>query len=128
MIVLYGATGFTGSLPAAELVRRRLEVVLGGRSRQRLEHLAEELGGLPVRVAAVDDATALRAMLEGCAVVINCAGPFTGMGEPVVRAAVEAGVHYVDSCGEQGVMQRVFESWGEPARRAGVAVGPPPGR
>jgi short subunit dehydrogenase-like uncharacterized protein len=124
MIVLYGATGFTGSLIATELVRRHLEVVLGGRSRQRLEHLAEELGGLPVRVAAVDDATALRAMLEGCAVVINCAGPFTGMGEPVVRAAVEAGVHYVDSCGEQGFMQGVFEGWGEPARRAGVAVVP----
>ena len=31
--------------------------------------------------------------------MINCAGPFTFFGEQVVRAAITAGCHYVDTTG-----------------------------
>lgn len=124
-IALYGATGYTGRLVTDELVRRGADFVLGGRSADRLARLADERGaGARYVAAAVDDAPALERLMDGCEVVINCAGPFTLAGETVVRAAVEAGCHYVDSTGEQPYMRAVFERHGAAAERRGVALVP----
>jgi short subunit dehydrogenase-like uncharacterized protein len=122
-IALYGATGYTGRLVVEELVRRGLDFTIAGRSEQKLRALSEGAAqGAPYRTASVDDPASLRALLEDVAVVIDCAGPFTLLGEPVVRAAVETGTHYVDSTGEQPFMRMVFERYGEQAERAGAAL------
>ena len=122
-IAVYGATGFTGRLVAAELRRRGAEVVLSGRNAAKLEILAEEVGGgLQTRVATLDDPASLRELLEPCAAVISCAGPFQLHGEPVLAAAVETGTHYIDTTGEQPFMRMVFERYGEAAQRAGIAL------
>jgi short subunit dehydrogenase-like uncharacterized protein len=124
-IALYGATGYTGRLVAAELQRRGLDAVLCGRNGAKLRQLATELGvEWPVRAAAIDDTPALRKALGGADVVINCAGPFTFYGAPVIEAALAVGAHYVDTTGEQPYMQGVFEHLDGPARRAGCAVVP----
>jgi short subunit dehydrogenase-like uncharacterized protein len=124
-IAVFGATGYTGRLVAAELRRRGLDFVLCGRDPGKLRVLAAELGGDPeVRVASVDDRDALRHAFGDCAAVINCAGPFTLLGEPVVRAAVESGTHYVDTTGEQGFMRLVIERYDEAAKAAELAVVP----
>jgi short subunit dehydrogenase-like uncharacterized protein len=122
-IAVYGATGYTGRLIAAELRRRGAEVVLAGRSRPKLEILSEDLGGgLAIREASLDDSAALRELLDPCAAVIACAGPFRLHGEPVLAAAVESGTHYLDTTGEQPFMLKVFEDYGPNAERAGVAL------
>jgi short subunit dehydrogenase-like uncharacterized protein len=124
-IAIYGATGYTGRLVVGEALRRGLDVVLSGRSAEKLGALAGELApAAQVRAAALDDRDALRHALADCGAVINCAGPFTRFGEPVLRAAVETGTHYVDTTGEQPWMQRVYERWDDPARAAEVAVIP----
>lgn len=124
-IAVYGATGYTGRLVVVELRRRGLDCVLVGRSAERLGRLAGELGlDAPVRAARLDDRSALRHAFGECAAVINCAGPFSRLGEPVVRAAVETGTHYVDTTGEQGFMKHVFDRFEAPARAAEVAVVP----
>jgi short subunit dehydrogenase-like uncharacterized protein len=123
-IAVYGATGYTGRLVAQELRRRSLEVVLCGRAAEKLRGLAASLGPVEVRVAGVGDRDALRRAFGGCAVVINCAGPFTVLGEPVVRAAVETGTHYVDTAGEQPFIKLVADRFDEAARAAEVAVVP----
>ena len=118
VIVLYGATGYTGRLVTQELVDAGAEFVLGGRNAEKLASLSRDLGqGAPTRAASVDDPESLRALLDGVDVLINCAGPFTLAGEPVVRAAVDAGVHYVDSTGEQPFIRMVFERYGAEAER-----------
>ena len=122
-IAVYGATGYTGRLIAAELRRRGAEFVLAGRNRAKLEILAEDLGGqIPIRDASLDDAGALRDLLEPCAAVIACAGPFRLHGEPVLAAAVETRTHYLDTTGEQPFMRKVFDEYGPSANRAGVAL------
>ena len=124
-IAVYGASGYTGSLVARELRRRGHAPVLAGRSAKRLRALADELGGeAEVRTAAVDDLDALRHAIGDADTVINCAGPFVRHGEPVVRAAVQTGTHYVDTTGEQPFIQRVFERHDDAARAAEVAVVP----
>jgi short subunit dehydrogenase-like uncharacterized protein len=122
-IAVYGATGFTGRLVAAELRRRGAEMVLSGRNAAKLEILAEEIGtGVETRAATLDDPASLRDLLEPCAAVISCAGPFGLHGEPVLAAAVETATHYLDTTGEQPFMRTVFERYGERAERAGVAL------
>ncbi|HMC07436.1 MAG TPA: hypothetical protein VKG89_08600, partial [Solirubrobacterales bacterium] len=63
-VAVYGATGYTGRLVAAELRRRGAHLVLAGRNRAKLEILAEDLGGeLAVGAASLDDDQALRDVL-----------------------------------------------------------------
>jgi short subunit dehydrogenase-like uncharacterized protein len=119
-IVLYGATGYTGRLVTEELARRGLDHVLSGRDPDKLARLR----GAPVRAARLDDDRALRELLEGASVVINCAGPFTLAGDALVRAAIATRTHYVDSTGEQAFIRMVFDRHGGTAERAGVALLP----
>jgi short subunit dehydrogenase-like uncharacterized protein len=121
-IVVYGATGFTGGLIARELRERGADFVLAGRNRGKLEALSEELGGAPVAEAPLDDGAALRRLLEPCAAVIACAGPFTLHGEPLLAAAAETGAHYLDTTGEQPFIKLVFDRYGEAAAKSGAAL------
>src|SRR5918997_4522369 len=125
-IAVYGASGFTGGLAAAELGRRGLSPVLVGRSPERLRKAAADAGvaDAEIRVAGLDDPVALAAAFAGCAAVVNAAGPFALWGEPVVRAAIAAGCHYVDTAGEQGYIRRILETVGPDAERAGLTVVP----
>ena len=85
-VVLYGATGYTGRLVTAQLARRGVPRVLSGRDPGKLAELGPGTGAV-----ALADERALRDLLDGAAVVINCAGPFTRAGDAVVRAGVEGG-------------------------------------
>jgi short subunit dehydrogenase-like uncharacterized protein len=122
-LVLYGATGHTGRLVAAALQTVADTLVLAGRDRARLDALAGSLeGDVRVAVAPAHDEAALARAFEGAAVVVSCAGPFSQMGEPVVRAAIAAGADYLDSTGEQAFMREVYEHYESAARRRGVCV------
>src|SRR4051812_42289347 len=122
-IAVYGATGFTGRLVAAELRRRGARMILAGRNAAKLEILAEEIGDLAeTRTVSLDDGRGMRDLLEPCAAVIACAGPFQLHGEPVLAAAVDARTHYLDTTGEQPFMRTVFDEYGPRAERAGVAL------
>jgi short subunit dehydrogenase-like uncharacterized protein len=125
LILVYGASGFTGSLTARALLAHGLEVALSGRDRQRLEAVARDLPGpVSIRPAALHDRGALSAALEKAEVVIGCAGPFLHVGEPLVAAAVEAGVPYLDSAAEQAFLRDVYERYESQARKSRVLVVP----
>ncbi len=124
-IAVYGATGYTGKLVAAELAGAKTDFVLSGRDQAKLDALGAELGGdVRTQAASLDDPDALRGLLADCAAVIDCAGPFSQLGEPVLAAALETSTHYLDTTGEQTYMRMAFERYGSPAERAGVAVVP----
>jgi len=121
-IVLFGATGYTGQLVARALVARDAAPVLAGRSQGRLEALAAELGGLPSAVADVARPATVRALVEAGDVLISTVGPFVRWGDPAVRAAIDAGAHYLDSTGEPPFIRDVFERHGIAAETAGVGL------
>src|SRR4051794_9843498 len=119
-IVLFGATGYTGGLVADALLRRGARPVLAARSEESLRGLASELGGgLDTAVADVSRPETVRGLVERGDVLLSTVGPFARWGEPAVRAAVDAGAHYLDSTGETGFIRRVFEEFGP---RAGDAA------
>jgi short subunit dehydrogenase-like uncharacterized protein len=121
-IAVYGATGYTGKLTSRELARRGADFVLAGRNREKLMALSGELGGVPIAAASLGDPAGLRKLLDPCAAVIACAGPFTQHGEPTVAAAADTGTHYVDTAGEQRFMKMVFDRYGQAAAASGAAL------
>lgn len=123
-IAVAGATGYTGGLVAAELRRRGAEVVLVGRDATRLAAASRRLPGAEVRPVPGWDRRGLVTALRGCVAVVACAGPFTVAGPPVVEAAVDAGLPYTDSTGEQGFVRWMLEEADAAARSAGVALLP----
>lgn len=125
-IAVYGANGFTGKLVAAELARQGVELVLAGRDLARLRAAARQIGAADAepRAGAIDEPAALRDVFASCAAVVNWVTPFSLFGEPVVRAAIAAGSHYVDIAGEQQYLRRIFDTYADEAERAGVTVVP----
>ena len=122
-IVLFGASGYTGGLIAERLVAAGIAPVLAGRDPGRLEALAERLDG-PAEVVRAD---ALRqnsvfALVEPGDVLVATVGPFAKYGAAAVRAAIAAGVAYMDSTGEPAFIRRVFREFDAPARRSGAAL------
>src|SRR5205823_14179075 len=73
--LIYGATGYTGSLIAHETVRRGARPILGGRTAEALAALARKLE-LEQRVFPLDAPAAVNAGLRGVSAVLPCAGPF----------------------------------------------------
>jgi short subunit dehydrogenase-like uncharacterized protein len=122
-VVVFGATGYTGRLVVSALLDLGVDdIVLGGRDEEKLEALAKEHGGLVHRVADALDPDTLGPLTRGAHVVISTAGPFTRFGEPVVRAALASGAHFLDTTGEQAYMARILERYHGPAKRKRLAV------
>jgi short subunit dehydrogenase-like uncharacterized protein len=122
-VLVYGAGGHTGRFVVDELVRRRLEPVLAGRSAERLAAVAPDRG-LEIREVGVDDPARLRRAASDVGAVVNCAGPFLDTAVPLALAAVEVGAHYLDLTAEQPAVQELYRRLDGPARDAGVAVVP----
>lgn len=122
-VVVFGATGFTGRLVVESLLAQGVRsVVLGGRSEARLAELSEKHGGLPYRVADALTPTTLGPLVLDAHVVISTAGPFTLYGEPVVRAALAAGAHFLDTTGEQAYMSTILERYHGAAKEKRIAI------
>lgn len=120
--MVYGATGYTGTLIAELAVARGLKPVLGGRDLAKLLPLAERLS-LPWRVLSLDDEVALARGLDDVGAVLHCAGPFHRTSKPMVRACLHAKKHYLDITGEMSVLEGVLKQDAR-AREAGVVLMP----
>jgi short subunit dehydrogenase-like uncharacterized protein len=121
-ILVYGATGYTGRLVAAEAARRKLEVVLAGRDRARVEAIAEPLGLGALAVSLGDD-RGLCALVDEFDAVLHIAGPFSATAEPMVAACLTTGTHYLDVTGEIDVFEAIARR-DEAAQRRGVVLLP----
>jgi short subunit dehydrogenase-like uncharacterized protein len=117
MWMIYGANGYTGELIAREAVRRGERPVLAGRSAEKIEALAKELG-CESRVFDLKHPS-----LSGIALVLHCAGPFVHTSAPMVQACLDAGAHYLDITGEIAVFESIFRRDAD-AKQRGIALIP----
>ena len=123
-VLLFGATGYTGTLTARALARRGAETILAGRHPARLEALASEVGANDIAVVEVGDVAGLVAALGDVKAMITCVGPFSKLGHTAVEAALEAGTHYVDSTGEISFVAELIDRYDARARERGIVIAP----
>ena len=121
-VLIYGATGYTGSLIAERAAGEGAKPSLAGRSEGKLRLLAERLG-CPYRVVDLTDQPRLEQALAGVDVVLHCAGPFSRTARPMVAACLRTKTHYLDITGEIDVFEDLA-TCDQAAKEAGVMILP----
>jgi len=116
-IVVYGATGYTGKLIMKHLADQNLPFIAAARSKERLDEqcaLVPELENADYEKVAINhDEASLTKLFEGKKIVYNVVGPFMQLGEPVVKAALNANCHYIDTTGETDWMIYLRNEYGQ---------------
>lgn len=130
-IIVYGATGFTGMLAVQHLDAvlaaeggPKLPWAIAGRNADKLASV-KKLCKTEVAVLVVTgEEQEVHKMVGQCRVVISAIGPFSRLGEPVIRACVAFGTHYADVSGETWWLKRMIARYDAEARRRGVTLVP----
>ncbi|CAI5701453.1 unnamed protein product [Peronospora effusa] len=120
-LIVYGATGFTGSLVTRYLTidsessltnPTALKWAMAARSESKLMQLKEQLktklpdvashliDSIPMIVADSNNEKSLEKMVQQTKVIVSLVGPYKLYGELLVKACAENGVHYCDLTGE----------------------------
>ncbi|KAI0505315.1 hypothetical protein F5B22DRAFT_628166 [Xylaria bambusicola] len=122
ILMIYGATGYTGGIACNHANSLGLSFVLGGRSLDKLALLSAKLAA-PYKAFGVKDASSIASALKGVNVLLNCAGPFGETAEPLMEACIGMGVHYLDFSAELSTYQ-LADRLGEKAERRGTMLMP----
>ncbi|MFI5822171.1 saccharopine dehydrogenase family protein [Streptomyces rishiriensis] len=122
-IVLFGATGFVGTLTAEYLAAHApadVRWAIAGRDGTRLRRLRERLGvDVGVLSADVSDPASLRALAEHARVVATTVGPYVRYGEELVAACADTGADYLDLTGEPEFVDLMYVRHDARARETG---------
>lgn len=132
-IVLFGATGFTGSLTADYLAQQPglnpARLALAGRNQAKLKDVKQRLiafnpacAAVTLLKADVGNAASLKKLATQTKVVITTVGPYIQYGEPLLRACAEAGTDYVDLTGEPEFVERMRHAYGAIAEKSGARI------
>lgn len=123
-VILWGATGFTGTLVAEYLAEvPGVRFALGGRNRAKLDELQGRFGSdVGVVVADSNDAVSLAQMCARTRVIISTVGPYARLGAPLVAAAIEAGTDYCDLTGEPQFIRAMIDAHHDEAAERGVRI------
>jgi short subunit dehydrogenase-like uncharacterized protein len=120
--LLYGANGYVGAAISRMAIREGLKPILAGRTPEKIEPLAKELG-LEIRVSSLNDPTSMDRLLQDVRVVLHCAGPYLYTSKQMVDACLRAGAHYLDLTGEIPVFEAISARDAE-AKARGVMLLP----
>lgn len=128
-VVVYGASGYTGRLICEYLREFNLPFVAAGRDQGKLRSsMDSNVAGIETadyEIAEVThDVAALTELFRGSSVVCNTVGPFSRYGPEVVEACLAAGVHYLDTTGEQDWLITCDEKYGAEFAAAGLLLSP----
>jgi short subunit dehydrogenase-like uncharacterized protein len=131
-IVVFGATGFTGKLTAEYLVQcndsKRIKLAIAGRSASKLQACKQDLLAINAdnEIGTIEadssDYASLLAMASQAKVIITTVGPYLKYGEPLVKACVEAGTHYVDLTGEPEFVEGLEHDYQDKAAEKKIKI------
>lgn len=127
-VIIYGASGYTGRLVAEYLREFNLPFVAAGRNAKKITEAIETVPGIDTisyDVVEVEHTVeALTELFTGAQVVCNTVGPFASFGDEVVQAALAAGVHYLDTTGEQNWTLHARDTYSRKFADAGLLLSP----
>jgi len=122
-IVVLGGCGDMGSFVVRDLVAHSdSDIVIADYRADAAEKLAAQLGPrVSARFVDAASESSLADAVRGADAAVGCIGPFYKFALPMTRAAVRAGVHYVDICDDYGPIPEVL-ALDEEAKRVGVTA------
>lgn len=130
--VLWGATGFLGTLVAEYLVQTEesdeIDWAIAGRNEEKLRALRDDLNdigsieSLGVLVGDASDRASLESIAERTAVVCTTVGPFAKYGSELVEACLAAETDYCDVAAEIHWIRDMIEAHHEEAQNKGVRI------
>jgi len=124
-VLVLGGAGHIGSRIVQELhnLDPGLEIVIGDKNVERAREVANEVGGR-VNVLAVDAASEdlLANAMRGFDAVVSAIGPFYRFGVPVLRAAIRAGVNFVDIDDDYDATEESLKLHEEAQKRGVTAI------
>jgi len=99
------------------------QVTIGDIDKEKADQLAAKLKSPKLSTLKVDvnDHPGLVDCVKGADIVLNCTGPYHLLGVKVLKAAIEAGKHYVDYCDDYDATLDMLELDGA-ARDKGVTA------
>jgi len=132
-IVIHGATGFTGRLVAEYMALRYpngrnaegLHWAMGGRNVDKLAAVRDEIGApadTPLVVTDTESPASLTQLMQRTRLVLTTVGPYQLYGDQLLAACAEAGVHYVDLCGEPAWMRQMIDAHHAAAQASGARI------
>ncbi|KAL0265704.1 UNVERIFIED_CONTAM: hypothetical protein PYX00_011418 [Menopon gallinae] len=117
-----GAGGYAAKHIIRELVVGRARLALAGRNTATIERNIADVAGaerIPIIRCLPENA---QSVARKTRLLLNCAGPYIFSGEPIVRACIDTGTHYMDITGETFFIEQIRKKYDEEARRRGVYV------
>ncbi|WFD00175.1 hypothetical protein MYAM1_002922 [Malassezia yamatoensis] len=137
-VVLYGASGFTGSIVAQYLAEhpQAPKIAFAGRNAAKLRKVRDGLSGVSkariesigLMEASASDKASLHRLAKCATVVINTVGPFSLLGAyDLARAVAEEGGGYVDLTGESNVYHEEVQDLHSLAQKTGAVLVPSSG-
>jgi hypothetical protein len=128
-VIVYGASGYTGRLICEYLREYNVPFAAAGRDGGKIKASMESnVAGVETADYEISevahDVESLTELFQGASVVCNTVGPFSRFGPEVVEACLAAGVHYLDTTGEQDWMITCDEKYGEDFAKAGLLLSP----
>ncbi len=121
-VVMLGG-GYVGTHAMRTLLRLRpeLEVVVADRDGAAAKRLATPYQGASAVAIDVTDREALRSLLRDAQLVVSTVGPYFRFGLGVLRAALDAGCHYLDVCDDWEPTEQML-ALDEQARERGLTA------
>lgn len=128
-LVIYGATGFTGSIATKRLMESSdlngIRVAIAGRDQQKLGELQKLCKIKPdIIIADSTNPKSVEAMVQSTKAVLNFAGPFAKYAEPVISACAKWGIDYLDITGEPAFIRTMMDRYHEQANESGARLIP----
>ena len=126
-IVVYGSTGFTGSLCVKYLKENYPDIkfAIGGRNKEKLQAVSDKYSlDCKIFIADGDDSAALDKITSATKVVLSTAGPFHRYGSKMVASCVKNSTHYVDITGENFWVREMIAKHHEEAKQKGLRIIP----
>ncbi|XP_049849979.1 saccharopine dehydrogenase-like oxidoreductase [Schistocerca gregaria] len=118
-LIIYGATGYSGTITAEYLARRpnvNAKWAVSGRSEDKLKALVSNLSkicnqSIDYFVVDSDHYDQVLQLALKTKVLCSFVGPYRKFGEPVVKACVEASTDYIDVTGEPPYIRDVIQKY-----------------
>lgn len=124
-LLVLGGAGHIGSVIVSELNRLdpTAEITIGDKNIEKAKETAETIGG-NIKILRVDaaDQDSLVEAIKGFDVVVSALGPFHRFGVPVLKAALRAGVNFVDINDDYDATEEALKLHEEAQKRRVTAV------